>query len=213
MEHVLHLFTPIKATITPNGGTLSPGDVATIDTNVPAVVLFTLDGSDPKLGAFGTRRGESPVEIELRVSTRVRFKAFDTRLGFSYNVSRTREAFFTVPRSNPAESFRSTEHFYNRLIRSVVDDNFYLTEGVWTVPVAGRPYTYVFVNREGFPIRLRVLHNGIDLFTNFPIVGTGQFIEVPIRPISGENTVVVQTQRAGVTALYDLGRYDIDVYA
>jgi hypothetical protein len=213
MNKVVNLFTPISAEITPDGGTLSAGDFVTIDTNVPAVVLYTIDGSEPKVGGMGTFRGDAPVQFELRVSARVRFKAIDSRLGRSTNQTKTQEASFTIERNNPVEEFRDTAHFFRRLVKSIVDQNFYLTEGKWLVPTSSRAYTYAFVNREGFPVRLRVLHNGIDIFTQFPIVGANQLKEVPIRPMSGENVLEIQTQRAGSTALYDIGLYDIDTYA
>jgi hypothetical protein len=213
MSKVVNLYTPITATIMPNGGNLNPGDVVTIDTNVPATVIYTIDGSEPRIGSFGTSRGDAPVEIELRVPARVRFRAVDSRLGRFMNATKTLEAAFAMERNNPVEAFRDTANFFRRLSAAIVDQNFYLTEGKWLVPVAGRPYTYVYVNREPFPIRLRVIHNGVDMFNVFPIVGPEQAKEVPIRPISGENTIEVQTERAGSTALYDIGRYDIDTYA
>lgn len=213
MDKVQKLYTPITSTITPSDGTIGTGSVVVIDTNVPAVVLYTIDGSEPKLGGIGTFRGDAPVQFELRVSARVRFKATDSRLGRSTNQTKTQEATFTVERNNPVEEFRDTAHFYRRLVKSIVDQNFYLTEGRWLVPTSSRAYTYAFVNREGYPVRLRVLHNGIDIFTQFPIVGADQLKEVPIRPTSGENVIEIQTQRAGSTALYDIGLYDIDTYA
>jgi hypothetical protein len=213
MEKVLNLYTPIRAAITPNGGDLNPGDSVTIDTNVPATVVYTIDGSEPRLGSFGTFRADSPVSIELVTVARVRFKAFDNRVGRASNATKTQEADFNVIRTNPIEVLRDTAHFFKRLTKIMVDENFYLTEGNWLVSVGNLPYTFMFVNREGFPIRLRVLHNGIDVFSQFPIVGPGQSKEVPIRPVSGENTIEVQTQRGGTTALYDIGRYDIDTYA
>jgi hypothetical protein len=213
MEKVLHIYAPIRGTISPAAGTLNPGDIVTIDTNIPATVVYTRDGSEPHLGAFGSLRADAPVEVELRVSTRIRFMAFDNRLGQETNATKTQEAMFEIVRKNPIEIFRDTTNFYRRLVKSIVDQNFYLTEGKWVVPVGSRPFTYVFVNREGFPILLRVLHNGVDVFNQFPIVGLNEAKEIPIRPISGENIIEVQTHRAGSTALYDIGRYGVDTYA
>lgn len=212
MDKVVNLFTPIRSTITPNGGAVNPGAIVTIDTNVPATVLYSLDGSEPIRGALGTKSADTPVDIELRSTTRLRFKAFDNRVNNTTNQTKTQEATFTIARRNPLEPFRDTNQFFKKLVKSVVDENFY-TIGNWVVPFAsGRPYTYLFVNREGFPIRLRVLHNGIDVFSQFPIVGPGQSKEVPLRPTLADNTIEIQTERAGATALYDIGRYDIDTY-
>jgi hypothetical protein len=213
MEKVLNMYAPIRTEVSPEGGEIDVGTVVTIDTNIPATVAYTLDGSEPHLGAFGTFRADAPVEIELKVPARVRFKAFDSRVGQATNTTKTQEATFSMARTNAAEAFRDTAHFFRRLNALIVDENFYLTEGRWLLPVAGRPFTYVFVNREAFPVQLRVLHNGVDVFNNFPIVGVNQAKEVPIRPVSGENTIEVQTHRGGSTALYDIGRYDIDTYA
>jgi hypothetical protein len=213
MEKVQALYTPIQATITPTGGALNPGDSVTIDTNVPATVVYTIDGSEPRLGSFGAVRTDAPVSIQLRTPARVRFKAFDNRVGRALNATKTQEASFAMTRRNPLEAFRDTAHFYRRLTKIMVDQNFYLTEGNWLVPVSSLAYTYVFVNRESFAVRLRVLHNGIDVFSQPPLVGAGQVAEVPIRPISGDNTIEVQTIRGSHTALYDIGGYDIDTYA
>lgn len=205
------LFTPIRATATP-AGTITGGSSVTIETNVPATVLYTLDGSEPRLNVEGTFRADAPVSIELRVSARLRFKAIDSRLGRANNQTKTREVRYVVTRNNPAEALRDTSHFYRRLLRSVVDSNFYLTAGRWLLPSSNRSYTYAYVNRESYPVRLRALHNGVDVFTTFPIVGINELKEIPIRPTSGENFIQIQTNRGGSTALYDIGRYDIDTY-
>jgi len=228
MEKIINLFTPIKATIVPGGGTVNPGMVVVIDTNVPASVLYTLDGSDPKALAVGTFRADPPIEISVFVTTRVRFKAFDSRPAFRTNITKTQDALFEAfmppiydvslydapleGRNNPAESFRDTNYFYKRLVKSIVDENFYLTVGKWLLPISQRPFTYLFVNREPYPVRLRVLHNGIDIFPNYPFVLIDEAKEIPISPISGENTLEIQTSR-GQVALYDSGIYDIDVYS
>jgi hypothetical protein len=212
MDKVSTVFTPITATVTPNGGLLNPGDEITVDTNVPAIVYYTLDGSAPRAGSFGTVRADAPFSVKLSVPARLRFKAFDSRPGRTTNQTKTQESNFTMTRHAPLESYRDTNNFYRRLIKSIVDQNFYLTEGKWVVPTSSTPFTYVFVNREPYSIYLRVLLNGIDVFTNFPIVGAAEAKEVPIRPLSGENNIEIQTNRAGFTALYDIGRYDIDTY-
>lgn len=213
MDKVLNMFTPIRAKITPNGGAMNPGSIVTIDTNVPATVVYSLDGSEPSIGNLGTFRADAPVSVELRVSARVRFFAFDNRSGQSFNVTRRAEATFTIDRTNPLESFRDTSFFFRKLVTNIVDENFYLTEGRWLVPTSSFPFTYDFVNRQPFPVFLRVIHNGVDIFSNFPVVGVNESKEVTIRPISGDNTIEIQTEQAGQTALYDIGRYDVDVYA
>jgi hypothetical protein len=214
MTKVTTLFTPIVATVTPNGGTLTPGDSIVIDTNVPAVVYYTIDGSEPRAGSFGTKKGDAPITLELRVPTRLRFKAFDSRPGRATNQTKTLEATFDIARSNPLEVYRDTNHFFKKITKAIVDQNFYLTEGKWLVPTSSSPFTYLFVNREPYSIFLRVLHNGVDVYPglNPPLVGAGQSKEVPLRPQSGENRIEIQTNRAGFTALYDSGRYDIDTY-
>lgn len=211
MEKVANIFTPIKVTVTPDGGTVNPGDTVTIDTNVPATILYTLDGSAPRLLSSGTLRGDAPVEVVLTATTRLRYKAFDSRLLFKTNVTKTQETTFTVERVNPAEAFRDTNNFYRRLIAAIVDSNFYLTEGKWVLPTTALPFTYLFVNREPYVIHLRVLHNGIDLYSNFPILASGEWLEVPIFPVSGENIIEIQTARLGA-ALYDEAIYDESVY-
>lgn len=215
MEQVLNIFTSIRAVITPEGGNIAPGSAVVIDANVPATILYTLDGSEPRALAVGTAVAEAPVEIVIASSTRVRYKAFDSRPLFRSNATKTQEATFIVDRLNPAEAFRDTNNFYRRLLRSIVDSNFYLTEGRWVLPTSTRPFTYLFRNREPYFIRLRVLHNGVDVFSEFPSVSTGGVLEVPITPISGENRVEIQTAKigSGSPALYDEGLYDEDVYA
>lgn len=214
MSKVVNLYTPIRAIVTPAGGAVDAGTKVTVDANIPASVIYTLDGSEPRMGSFGTLRADTPFEIEIRSTTRLRYKAFDSRQGKSSNATKVLEETFNVSRTNPAESFRDTDHFYRRLVKSMVDENFYLTEGRWLLPVATRPYTYVFVNREHHAVYLRVLHNGVDVFSSFPIVGIGEAKEVPIRPTAGANTIEVQTNRGGNIALYDEGSgYDVDVYA
>lgn len=214
MTKVTTLFTPIVATVTPGSGMLTPGDSVVVDTNVPAIVYYTIDGSEPRAGSFGTKKTDAPLTLELRVPTRLRFKAFDSRPGFATNQTKTLEANFDMNRTTPLESYRDTNHFFRKIITAIVDQNFYLTEGKWVVPTSSRPFTYLFVNREPYSVYLRVLHNGVDVYPglNPPIVGSGQAKEVPIRPQSGENRIEVQTNRAGFTALYDIGRYDIDTY-
>jgi len=213
MDKVTNAFTPIRAAITPDGGILNPGDTVTIDTNVPATVLYTVDGSEPVKGSTGTKQGDAPVSIDLRVSARVRFKAADSRAGLSYNATKTQEATFDIARTNPVESLRDTAHFFRALVESIVDQNFYLTEGTWLVPVGSKPYTFVFLNQEAFPVRMRALHNGVDVFNIFPVVGPGQTKEIPIVATSGDNSIEIQTERAGSVALFDIGRFDIDVFA
>lgn len=212
MDHVTTVFTPITASVTPNGGTLNPGATVTVDTNVPAVVYYTLDGSAPRAGSFGTQRAETPFSFPLYVASRLRLKAFDSRAGRTTNQTKTMSVEFAMTRHAPLEAYRDSDNFFRRFIKTVVDQNFYLTEGKWVVPTSSTPFTYVFVNREPYSVYLRVLHNGIDVFTNFPIVGVAEAKEVPIRPLSGENNIEIQTNRAGFTALYDIGRYDIDTY-
>jgi len=195
MDKVTTLYTPIKATITPNGGPVNAGSTVTIDTNVPATVVYTLDGSEPRLGFIGSFRADAPVDIELRVPARIRYRAFGSQIGRAFNQTRMQEASFTVVRNNPLEAYRDTSNVFRRLVRNIVDQNFYLTEGKWLVPTSSKPFTYAFVNREPYSILLRVLHNGIDVFQNFPVVAQNAMQEVPIRPTSGENTIEIQTEQ------------------
>lgn len=211
MEQVVNIYAPIEVSVTPNGGLLSPGDTVVIDTNVPATVLYTTDGSKPSALSLGTFRVDAPAEIPVYASTRLRFKAFDIRPLFQANISRTKEAFFSVPRTRPVEVFRDGNNFFRRLIRGIVDSNFYLTEGNWLVPVPNHPMTYLFINRESLTVRVRLLHNGVDVFSTFPLLGPDESLEFPITPTSGENTILVQTEQANV-ALYEDGLYDEDIY-
>lgn len=221
MAKIVNLFTPIEATISPISGTiLFPEDMVTIDTNVPADILWTLDGSDPREGYATTFKGEAPIEIALSVSTIIKFKATDNRAGFSFNQTKTQKASYTVDRLNPIELFR-TNRFFVGLNRVIVDHNFYIGDpsAGFLAPVSADPMTLVFVNREPFTVRVRVKHNGIDIFTDvFPVVVTNGSLEIPLLPFSGDNQISIETQNVlegalSDTALYDIGLYDIDTYA
>lgn len=214
MSYVETLFTPVRTTISPDSGDLPIGATVTIDSNVPTLIYYTLDGSAPEEGEIGTFSGFSPVSISLYTSTKIRYKALDSRAGFEGNESRTLSAEYNILRNRPLEDFK-TRHFYLRLNRAIVDAGFYFGPEGWVVPVSERPMTYVFVNRESFPVHVRLLHNGADVVReDFPLLATGESYEFLLTPTSGDNEIVIQTSRlgSGEFMMYDVGQYDVDTY-
>lgn len=210
-DKVQTLFTPISVFVTPPSGTVPPGAVVTIDTNVPARVYYTVDSTEPVDGGISTRFADAPVSVPIYTTSLLKCRAVDLRPGYVQE-SRTVSTLYTVERKNPLESFRDGLYHYNRLVRSIVDHNFYFTEYKWIVPVSSRPFTYAFVNRNPYPVYVRAVHNGVDLFTQLPNVGAGQAYEIPIRPIRGENVLLIGTSISGGTGIYDVSLYDVDVY-
>lgn len=205
---------PIRVTLTPSPGTVAPGTEVTFDANVASKILYTVDGSAPEEGEVGTYVAYTPFVVELRTSTTIRYKAFDSRVGFESNESRTLQAVYTVVRNNPIETYK-TNHFYLRLNRAIVDAGFYFGPEEWVVPVSKDPFSYVFVNREPFSVRVRLLHNGSDTITGrYPIVPPSGSHEFMITPVSGDNEVVIMVANviSGQVALYDIGEYDVDSY-
>lgn len=214
MPYVQTFFTPVRTTISPPPGTVGIGTTVTIDSNVSTKILYTIDGSAPEEGEPGTFSAFSPVLVTLFSTTKLRYKAIDARLGFEFNESRTSQAIYTITRNRSLEDFKHL-HFYLRLNRAIVDSGFYFGPDGWVVPVSERPMTYVFVNREPFPVYVRVLHNGADVIhEDFPLLTTGQAYEFLVSPISGDNEIVIQTNRlgSGQFALYEVGEYEVDVY-
>jgi len=213
MPYIIKNYTPIDVFVTPPGGNVSPGSSIKIDTNIPTTIFYTLDGTDiDEKNALSTFRAESPVEFTIYTNMLLSLKAYDRSVEKKLE-SKTLKYTFIVNRINRMEDFRDTSFFYRKLVKSVVDQNFYLTEGKWVVPTSPKPQNYVFVNREPFPVYLRVLHNGVDVFSTFPVVGIDGYKDVPIVSVSGPNVIEIQTKRSGGTGLYDTALYDVDVYA
>lgn len=199
MAKVQTIFLPVKATVTPlPSAAFKAGDEVTIDTNVPAFVLFTLDGSLPKEGEFGTFKEDAPFTIKISTTTTLRFKAVDNRLDKEFNQTKTQKLTYSVSRKNPSEIFRDNKHFFKKLDRAVVDHNFYIGGGDWTVPTSDKLYSYLFKNIEGFRIKVRLLHNGIDALnvSPFPEIEHNGTIEFFIPSRSGDNSIEVQTAKA-----------------
>lgn len=198
MAKVLTLYAPVKTTITPTPGTVARGTVVTIDTNVPATVFYTLDGSAPEEGEFGTFRGEAPVEIELGVSTTLRYKARDSRSGEETNATKTQKAVYAIVRNRALEDFRANRHFFLRLNRAIVDENFFIGPTDWVVPVSKGAMTLLFVNREPFTVRVRILQNGADILQEeYPVLTSGGAYEFQVHPASGENDITVFAAKLG----------------
>lgn len=191
MAKVAFLFAPIVATVTPGAGALNPGTIVTIDTNVAARVLFTLDDSPPTEGAVGTTVADAPVEILLAIGATLKFQVIDSKREDNY--TSIQSAVYTITRRNPLEVFRDAKHFYNRLRAAIVDHNFYVGDG-WTVPKSEVPYTYLFRNPESIKVRTRVLHNGRDTRTDgFPILDPKAAAEFSMVIQASENLVEIQT--------------------
>lgn len=194
MSKLATLFSPIDLTFS-DGTTIDPGTIIQLDTNIEdTLVLWTLDGSLPIEGNFGTFRAEPPIDITLSVTTRVRARAFKrTKLELT---TKTLEKTYTIVRSRiPMEQFRTTERFYQKMVDSIVDHNFYGKEG-WVVPPSEKSLTYLYVNREPFIVRVNFLHNGVQFKeTDFPVVEPGKSYEFPVFPTSGENIIEIQTSQ------------------
>lgn len=210
------LFTPIRATVSPDGGDVLPGDFATIDTNIPANIVYTLDGTLPRKGAIGTTTVEAPAIIELKTPTSITFYAYDSRAGKSSNRTRTRRVVFTMDREHTVEEFKINKHFFKRLVGSIVDSNFYNTDR-WVVPISTQPYSYLFINRSVESRQVRLLHNGIDILSTFPVVASQGFFEFNVQPISGANSLVVQARSlsdalSSETLVWDEGEWDVDTW-
>lgn len=194
MSKLATLFSSIDLTFS-DGTTIDPGTIIQLDTNIEdTLVLWTLDGSLPIEGNFGTFRAEPPIDITLSVTTRVRARAFKrTKLELT---TKTLEKTYTIVRSRiPMEQFRTTERFYQKMVDSIVDHNFYGKEG-WVVPPSEKSLTYLYVNREPFIVRVNFLHNGVQFKeTDFPVVEPGKSYEFPVFPTSGENIIEIQTSQ------------------
>ena len=196
MAKVQSIFLPILATVTPTPDAFTGAGDIVIDTNVPGVILYTLDGSLPAEGEFGTFKAAAPVTITLKTTTELRFKAIDSRSGQDFNYTKIQTLVYTVVRTNPVEAFRDNFHFFKRLYNSIVDKNFYLGDS-WVVPVSSKPYTYLYINKEGFPALVRVLQNGVDTITDFPRVENGFSREFPMTVTTGDVDIEIQTNRQG----------------
>lgn len=199
MAYVETLYLPVKATVTPQpSSTFAAGDDITIDTNIPAFILYTTDGSLPIEGEFGTTKLDAPVTIRIATTTTIRYKAVDNRLDKGFNQTKTQKLTYTVTRHNPAEAFRDNKHFFKKLDDSVVDHNFFIG-GDWTVPASEIRYSYLYKNEEGFKTRVRLLHNGIDsqnvTENNYPQLNAGQTIEFYMPSRSGDNSIEIQTSK------------------
>lgn len=193
MAKLITLFSPITLTFTENTN-IDPGTIIQLDTNVnDTLILWTLDGSLPINGNFGTFQQEPPVNITIFSTTRVRARAFKRTLPDL--TTKTLERTYIVTRTQPAEQFKTTERFFRKMVDSIVDGNFYHKEG-WVAPTSEKPLTYIFVNREPFKVRVNFLHNGIRFReTSFPILDPGASFEFPIFPVSGDNDIAIETSQ------------------
>jgi hypothetical protein len=199
MMKVQSLFVPVKVVASPlPSPSFEAGDEVVLDTNVPAFILYTLDGSIPQDGALGTFKQDAPVTIKISTTTVLKFKAIDNRLNQDFNQTKTQTLVYTVTRNNPAEIFRDNKHFFKKLDGAIVDHNFYVGGGKWVVPTSNTPYTYLFKNIEGFPVIVRLLQNGIDALntSSFPRLNPGDTIEFPVVSRSGDNNIEIQTEEA-----------------
>lgn len=196
MAKVQSIFIPILATVTPTPDAFTGAGDVVIDTNVPGVILYTLDGSLPEDGEFGTFKASAPVTITLKTTTELRFRAIDSRPGQDFNYTKTQTLAYTVTRTNPLEVFRDNLHFFRRLYDAIVDKNFYLGDA-WVVPVSSKPYTYLYINKEGFPALVRILQNGIDTLNDFPRVENGSSREFVMTVSTGDVDIEIETNRQG----------------
>lgn len=196
MSKVTTLFAPVVPTITPPAGALSLGKAVTIDANIAARILYTLDGSLPEEDEFGTIEAEAPVTIYPAFSCTIRYRAI--ALDQDDNYSKTKSAVFTVARNNPAEIFRDGKHFHRRLLDVTVDDNFFTYAKSWTVPKSSTPYTYLVRNPETIPVRVRLLHNGVDTRAGlpYPTLQPGAATEFGMVVSATSNLVEIQTQES-----------------
>jgi hypothetical protein len=194
MSKVVSLLAPVVATITPGAGAIAPGSAVIIDTNVAARVLYTLDGSIPTDGAFGTISADAPVTIRPAFSMTIKFMAIDLLRPTNY--TKVISVAYVVVRNNPLEEFRDAKHFFRLLQVDIVDHNFFIG-GEWTVPKSSVPYTFLFRNPESIPVRTRVLQNGRDTRTDgFPILGPDQAAEFPMLVRAAENSIEIQTEES-----------------
>lgn len=194
MPKIESLYAPVELTFT-TGGATNPGTVIRLDTNIDdTIVLWTLDGSLPVEGNFGTFFGEPPIDIEIKTTTRVRARAYDRTK--PNNTTKTLEQTYTVTRTETEmESFNTTERFHRKLVSSVVDLNFYKKEG-WVVPTSENPLYYVFVNNEKFSVAVNFIHNGVYYSVDsFPELAIGESFEFPVLPSSGDNTIEIETAK------------------
>lgn len=192
MPKLASLYAPLVATVTPGAGTLTPGQTVTIDTNLEATVLYTLDGSRPEVGAVGTKAAVAPAEIVMAVSATLKYQAFSNQR--PTNMTKMRAISYTVPRTRPLEEFRDRKHFLRALLAAIVDHNFFSGDG-WTAPKAIRPFTYLVKNIESIRVRVRVLHNGRETRTDgYPTLDPGQAAEFGMQIQATENMIEVQTQ-------------------
>jgi hypothetical protein len=197
MAKLTSLFAPVKATVSPGAGTLRPGMIVTIDTNVPARVHFTLDDSIPTEGAVGTTSADAPVEIVMAISATLKFQAVDSARPNNYTKIQSFD--YVIARNNPLEVFRDGKHFFNLLRTDIVDENFFAAVASvgWTVPKSAKPYTFLFRNPESIKVLTRVLHNGRDTRTDgFPTLDVGGAAEFPMVIRGSENVIEIQTQES-----------------
>lgn len=195
MAQVQTLYTAVRVSASIAPGTVAAGSVVTFSTNVPADLIWTLDGSRPRKGRIGTFFGESPVTVMVPQSMTIQMQANDNRPGRLSNKTAVLSFAYTVARSREAlETFKTTKRYFQILKEITVDHNFYSEEG-WTVPVSSIPLSYLAQNPESRTVKMRVLHNGVDLTstTNFPTVGPNGALEVFVLPVSGGNNIVIQT--------------------
>lgn len=187
------LNTDIVLSASVPSGTITGGTTVTFDTNVPALLLWTFDGSKPTRGRSGTAFGDAPADIVITDTTNLRIQAIETRPGRYRHKTPILEYNYTVQRKNtPSEQFKNKSRYYILLKDEIVDHNFYVEEG-WTVPVSTIPFSYLAFNPESRTVKMRVLHNGVDLAPSFPTVGPNGVLEVLIYPVSGENLIEIQT--------------------
>jgi len=196
MTKISSLFVPIELIFTPGGAIVDPGTIIQLDTNIEdTIILYTLDGSLPIDGNFGTYRSkEDSINVELKATTRIRARAFK-RTQPEYTTKTLEEIYTIARKETPMENFKTVERFYMKLIDTIVDLNFYNKEG-WVIPTSKNKLYYLFVNKESFPVRVNFLHNGIPFSINtFPQIDPEDFYEFPVSPISGENSIEIQTSR------------------
>jgi hypothetical protein len=198
MALIQYLYAPIVVSTDTPTGQVPPGTIVTISSNVPATALYTLDGSRPISGQPGTFSAPFPFSLQIDVSTVISVRAF--RASDPTKISNTTQFAYTVSRVAPLEVFRDTFRMFKLLQRYVVDYNFYLGGGLWTVPqmpttANTQPYTMVVRNPESKPVIARVLLNGTEVTPgpNYPSIPPLGSIVVPVPFTSPHNVVVVET--------------------
>jgi len=194
MAKVQTLFIPIKVLVTQSASTdtFKAGDLVRLDTNIPGVVIFTLDGSLPVVGRPGTFRVDAPVTLKISTFSTLKFFAIDSRDGHNFNRTKVQGITYAIKRVRPVEEFRDNKHFFNRLTQATVDHNFYAGGG-WTVPASTVQYTYLFKNPESKTAQTRLLSNGVDELNFYPVLIKDQTFEFPITVHTGSNEIQVQT--------------------